>query len=130
MIMTSIASAPAKMSIKLIDSKPYCFKEFGWNYEKETRLVLKFDEDLADRFTRVAVPFDYPLHFLDKSISEYVWQGPWFNPDKMPEAKAAGHSLSEAHESLYIGKVKMRSVCDSCPERDKGTCKCPYQGQR
>ena len=115
---------------QLMDKKPYCFKEFGWNYERETRLVLKFDEDLADRYKRVAVTFDYPLQFLDNSFSTYVWQGPWFGPNNMPESKASGHSLSEARPSLYKGKVKMRSVCDSCPEQDKKNCKCPFKGQR
>lgn len=111
-------------------SKPYCFKEFGWNYERETRLVLKFDEDLADQYSRVAVPFDDPLNFLEDNFPKYVWQGPWFSQEHIPDDKAAGHSLSEAQESLYKGKVKMRSVCDSCPERGKDTCKCPHQGER
>lgn len=113
----------------LMGKKPYCFKEFGWNYEKETRLVLKFDEDLADRFKRVAVTFDYPLQIIDKSFSKLVWQGPWFKQDST-EATAAGHRLSEAQPSNYIGKVRMRSVCDSCSEQDKKNCKCPYKGQR
>ena len=114
---------------QLMSTKPYCFKEFGWNYEKETRLVLKFDEDLADIYPRVAVPFDYPLNIINSHFSEYVCQGPWFNPGK-PLDKAAGHSISEAQTSRYIGKVKMRSVCDACTEQEKKNCNCPFQGQR
>ena len=56
----------------LMDRKPYCFKEFGWNYEKETRIVLKFDEDLADRFKRVAVAFDSPARSLLQHFSKNV----------------------------------------------------------
>jgi hypothetical protein len=115
---------------QLMKQSPYLFKEFGWNYERETRLVLEFDEDLADRFSRVAVPFDHPLNILDVSFSELVMQGPWFSPDTMPESKAAGHSLSEAKKSRYRGAVNMRSVCDSCPKQSSYNCKCPYRGQR
>jgi hypothetical protein len=122
--------SPRTNVVQLMNRKPYCFKEFGWNYEKETRLVLKFNENLADRFKRVAVDFDAPLRSLLQRFSKNVWQGPWYRPDKMPEAKAAGHSLSEVQPSNYIGKVRMRSVCDSCPELDKMNCKCPYKEQR
>lgn len=115
---------------QLMCTKPYCFKEFGWNYEKETRLVLKFDEDLANRYPRVAVPFDYPLNIINKDFSKYVCRGPWFNPQNMPNNKAAGHSIIEAQPSRYIGKVKMRSVCDACTEQDKKNCKCPFKEQR
>ena len=115
---------------QLMKGWPYLFKEFGWNYERETRLVLEFDEDLADRYKRVAVPFDYPLHIIDVSFSKLVMQGPWDSSKEMLETNAAGHSLSEAKQSRYKGLVKMRSVCDSCPEQDKETCKCKYKGQR
>ena len=115
---------------KFMGQKPYLFKEFGWNYEKETRLVLEFNEELADLYRRVAVTFDKPLSAVDASFSELVTQGPWFTPETMPDEKAAGHSLSEAKPSRYKGLVKMRSVCDCCPERDRDSCKCLYRGQR
>ena len=115
---------------KFMAQQPYLFKEFGWNYEKETRLVLEFEEDLADLYKRVAVTFDNPLEAVDAMFPKLVTQGPWFTPSTMPGEKAAGHSLSEAKQSRYNGVVKMRSVCDSCPERDSNACKCPYKGQR
>ena len=114
----------------LKESKPYLFKDGGWNYESEVRLILKFEEDLATRFNRVAVPFDGPLDYLDKNFRKYVWQGPWFTPGTMPKDKAGGHSLSEARRSRYKSKVNMRSVCDTCPAQDKAECKCPFRGQR
>ncbi len=115
---------------RLMEEQPYLFKEYGWNYERETRLVLVFDEDVADQYKRVAVPFDKPYEMILKDFSYYVMQGPWHNSETMPLSKAAGHSLSEASPSFYNGFVKMRSVCDSCPEQNKATCNCPYQGQR
>ena len=115
---------------KFMAQQPYLFKEFGWNYEKETRLVLEFEEDLADLYKRVAVTFDNPLEVVNAMFPKLVTQGPWFTPSKMPGEKAAGHNLSEAKPSRYNGVVKMRSVCDSCPERDSNACKCPYKGQR
>ena len=109
----------------------YMFKEAGWNYESETRLVLEFDEDLADRYRRVAIPFDEPLDNLDKFFNSEVMYGPWFDRDKVPEKTAAGHRLDEACESYYWGKVNMRSVCDDCPKHNKNNaCNCPYEGQR
>ena len=109
----------------------YMFKEFGWNYESETRLVLKFDENLADRFTRVAIPFDKPLDYLEKEFKIHVWRGPWFNPKEPLDTTAAGHRLDEASKSYYRGKLKMRSVCDNCPKKnDDVACQCKYKRQR
>ena len=113
----------------LMRKYPYLFKKSGWQYEKEVRLVLEFEKDMADRFKRVAVPFDEPLNIVDIAFSKYVTKGPWFTPETMPKTKAAGHSLSEANQSTYIGFVKMRSVCDDC-EQNGDACKCPFQGQR
>ena len=115
---------------RFMENQPWLFKEIGWSYEKETRLVLVFDEDLADRYQRVAVPFDRPFEWLLDHFSEHVMRGPWFDEKKMPKSKAAGHSLSEARPSRYHGLVRMRSVCDTCPEQNKKECKCPYKGQR
>lgn len=115
---------------RLMEEHPYLFKEFGWNYEKETRLVLVFDDEIANQYKRVAVPFDKPFEMIIKDFSNYVMHGPWHNLETMPQSKAAGHSLSEASPSFYNGLVKMRSVCDSCPKQNKATCNCPYRGQR
>ena len=109
--------------------RPYLFKEYGWNYEREVRLVLEFDEDIADRYKRVAVPFDKPYDVICSNFPHYVMQGPWYNPETTPKQKAGNHSLSEATPSIYKGLVKMRSVCDSCP-KEKDDCNCPYRGQR
>lgn len=108
----------------------YMFKEAGWNYESETRLVLEFDEDLADRYKRVAIPFDGPLDNLDNYFSSEVMLGPWFNPDNMPDTPAAGHRFDEARESDYRGKLNMRSVCDDCPKLNSDECECEFKGQR
>ena len=109
--------------------EPYMFKEAGWNYESETRLVLKFKEELAVQYSRVAIPFDGPLDNLDEHFSTEVIRGPWFTPGKdLP--KAAGHSLEDAGLSVYTEKVKMRSVCDNCPELNSDNCKCKFKGQR
>lgn len=108
----------------------YMFKEAGWNYESEVRLVLEFDEDLADRYQRVAIPFDDPLDNLDDYFNNEVMYGPWFNPGKPVETTAAGHRLEEACPSYYWGKVNMRSVCDGCPEIDNDKCKCEFKQQR
>ena len=108
----------------------YMFKEAGWNYESEVRLVLEFDEDLADRYQRVAIPFDAPLDNLDDYFNNEVMYGPWFNPGKPIEDTAAGHRLEEAAKSHYWGIVNMRSVCDDCPEIDSGKCICEFKQQR
>ena len=109
--------------------EPYMFKEAGWNYESETRLVLKFKEELSDQYKRVAIPFDGPLDNLDKFFSTDVIRGPWFTPTHdLP--KAAGHSLEDARSSDYMERVKMRSVCDNCPDLNSDNCKCKYKGQR
>ena len=109
---------------------PYLYKEVGWNYESETRIILKFDKDLADTYKRVAVPFDDPLNYLDKYFEIYVWQSPWISDNK-PTTKAAGHSFDEAQESRYKGKINMRSVCDTCSKRDNDNeCKCQFKNQR
>jgi len=111
--------------------QPYMFKEYGWNYEKEVRLVIVFDKDVADQYKRVAVAFDGPYKdMVNKNYPKHVMQGPWYNDEKSPEALAAGHSLSEATPSRYKGLVKMRSVCDGCKQEDKKKCNCPFQGQR
>ena len=111
----------------------YMFKEAGWNYESETRLVLEFDEDLADRYKRVAIPFDGPLDNLDNYFSDDVMLGPWFNPNDSIdpiEQTAAGHKVDEACNSYYWGKVNMRSVCDNCPKLNSDECECKFKGQR
>ena len=109
--------------------RPYLFKESGWNYETEVRRVLVFDEDVADQYKRVAVPFDKPFLNLIKYFNDHVTQGPWYN-DKSPKEEAAGRLLSEAKPSRYKGLVKMRSVCDSCKQEKKNKCKCPFKEQR
>ena len=114
---------------KFMDDWQYCFKEYGWSYEREVRLVLVFEDDLADHFKRIAVTFDKPLGTVEKYFSRYVMYGPWFG-SVMPKTKAAGHSLSEAKPSRYHGLVKMRSVCDVCPQQNKNDCICPFRGQR
>lgn len=115
---------------KFMKERKYFFKGFGWNYEREVRLVLVFDEDLAERYNRVAVTFDKPLATINNDFSRYVMRGPWFNEKTMPKTKAAGHSLSEAQPSGYDGLVRMRSVCDVCPEQKRDECTCPNRGQR
>lgn len=117
--------------VERMREKPYMFKEAGWSYENETRLVLVFDEDLADTYRRVAVDFDGPYKdMVNKNFPKHVMQGPWYNDEKSPAALAAGHSLSEATQSRYKGLVKMRSVCDGCKQEDKKKCNCPFQGLR
>lgn len=108
---------------------PYMFKEAGWNYESETRLVLKFKDELADQYKRVAIPFDGPLNNLEKYFNSEVKRGPWFTP-KPNSLKAGGHSLEDACSSDYTEKVKMRSVCDTCPELNSDNCQCQFKGQR
>ena len=115
---------------KFMEERQYFFKEYGWNYEREVRLVLVFEEDLADQFKRVAVPFDGPLSWVLNDFSRYVMQGPWFNERTAPTTTAAGHRLNEAAPSRYSGLVKMRSVCDVCLDQIKENCVCPYRGQR
>ena len=117
---------------RFMEERQYYFKEFGWNYEREVRLILVFDEDVADRYKRVAVPFDKPLATVAKHFSRDVMHGPWLNEKSVPEKKAAGHSLGEARPSRYNGLVKMRSVCDVCPkqEQNEEECTCPFRGQR
>ena len=111
--------------------RPYLFKEYGWNYEKEVRLVIVFDKDVADQYKRVAVAFDGPYKdMVNKNFPKHVMQGPWYNDEKSTAALAAGHSLSEATPSRYKGLVKMRSVCDNCELKGTDQCKCPFQGQR
>ena len=107
---------------------PYMFKEAGWNYESETRLVLIFKKDLADKYQRVAIPFDEPFNTLDQNFGIHVWRGPWF--ETIPDEKAAGHSLDEALASDYEEKIKMRSACDACEDWGTVNCKCRYKGQR
>ena len=108
----------------------YCFKEYGWSYEREVRLVLVFEDDFADHFKRIAVTFDKPLAMVAKNFPQYVMHGPWFGNSAIPRTKAAGHSLSEATPSRYNELVKMRSVCDVCPQQNKKDCICPFRGQR
>ncbi len=114
----------------LMKKQSYLFKRYGWNYEREVRLVLIFDKDLADDFKRVAVPFDKPFKAIERQFSKDVMKGPWFNPSTMPKFKAHGHSLRDAASSVYSGLVKMRSVCDACPKENKDDCHCPYKGHR
>ena len=114
---------------KFKEEYPYLVKEDGWSYEREARLILKFNEDLSDQYKRVAVPFDRPFEMIDNDFYKYVTRGPWFAPGKITD-KASEHSLSEAMNSRYQGLVKMRSVCDSCPDQDKQTCQCKFKGQR
>lgn len=115
--------------VKRMEKMPYLFKEYGWSYERETRIVLIFNEPMADRYSRIAVEFDGPINNLEKNFNEYVTRGPWYSEEKSPKTLANGHSLSEAKMSRYQDKVKMRSVCDLCAA-DIKTCKCPFKGQR
>ena len=91
--------------VERMKEKPYLFKEAGWSYENETRLVLLFDADLADNYRRVAVDFDGPLDWLEKNF------------------------LSEAKPSRYQGKINMRSMCDFCGQA-KDKCKCPFKPEK
>lgn len=109
--------------------QPYLFKEYGWDYEREVRLVLIFNEDLADQYKRVAVTFDAPFNDMVKNFTKYVKQGPWYG-DKSPKTLVAGHALSEAKPSDFKGFVKMRSVCHCCPNEKKDHCDCPFKDQR
>ena len=109
----------------------YMFKETGWQYENETRLVLLFKTDLADRFTHVAVEFDGPYSELEKKFKTSVTQGPWFSETfTATQIPAGSHFLSEARKSVYWGTLNMRSVCDSCGAENKARCTCPFRGQR
>ena len=115
---------------KWMAETPYMFKEFGWDYEREVRLVLVFDEDMADQYKKVAVTFDGPYNTLLKNFEDHVTRGPWFDEKKSPKKKAGGHTLREAKKSRFHGVVKMRSVCDNCELKGTNQCKCPFQGQR
>lgn len=113
--------------VERMKEKPYMFKEVGWSYENETRIVLLFDESLADTYKRVAVDFDGPLDWLSKNFAEDVTRGPWYDENSpLVQDKAGGHSLSEAKPSRYFGKIKMRSMCDFCSQNDKSKCDCPF----
>lgn len=113
--------------VERMREKPYMFKEAGWSYENETRLVLVFDEDLADTYRRVAVDFDGPLDWLDKNFAKDVTQGPWYDENSpLVKDKAGDHSLGEAKPSRYYGKINMRSMCDFCGQA-KDNCQCPFK---
>ena len=117
--------------VERMKEKPYLFKEAGWSYENETRLVLIFEKDLADIYRRVAVDFDGPLDWLSKNFAKDVTRGPWYDESSpLVQYKADGHSLDEAKPSRYQGKISMRSVCDSCPQENKEACNCPFREQR
>ena len=109
--------------------QPYLFKEYGWDYEREVRLVLVCSENLADQYKRLAVMFDEPFRDLVKNFTKNVKQGPWYG-EKSPETKICGHTLSEAKPSDFKGFVKMRSVCSCCPNEKKDHCDCPFKDQR
>ena len=117
--------------VERMKEKPYMFKEVGWSYENETRLVLLFDEDLADTYRRVAVDFDEPLDWLSKHFADDVTKGPWYDETSpLVQDKADGHSLGEAKPSRYDGKIQMRSMCDFCEQKDKSKCNCPFMKQK
>ena len=109
--------------------QPYLFKEYGWDYEREVRLVLVCNENLADQYKRLAVTFDEPFNDLVKHFTQYVKQGPWYG-ENSPKTKVGGHTLSEANPSDFKGFVKMRSVCSCCPNEKRADCDCPFKDQR
>ena len=104
------------------------FKDSGWSHERETRLALIFEGMKENKYTRIAVDFDGPFGVVDEHFSEQVVRGPWYKDEKF--IKVAGHTINECHESLYSDKLRMRSVCNVCPEKNSKNCKCPFKGQR
>ena len=114
-----------------MDKQPYLFKDYGWAYERETRIVMIFNKPLAKEYKRIAVEFDGPINFLKKNFSKYVTCGPWYDENyPLVQPLADGLSIKKANQSRYQSLVKMRSVCDSCKQEDKAKCNCPFKGQR
>lgn len=132
---THIITEPKDWRQQMLDGKlrdvAFMFKETGWSYECETRLVLVFKHGHADKYFRMAVPFEKPYASLEKDFACAVTQGPWYSPEcEETRRLAGGHSLAQAQPSVYQGKLNMRSVCQTCQQKNREKCNCPFKNQR
>lgn len=103
------------------------FKKRGWSYESEVRLIVQFDEVAKmRRYKKIAVVFDSVYdEMLDVQRQKgcSLMYGPWYKKGKCKLPKIKGISIS--CNSSFTGELRMRSVCDDCPNKDNfENCNC------
>ena len=108
------------------------FKKRGWAYEREVRLIVRFDDAAkVSRYGKIALPFDSVYEAMlnaqqtavrEKSEEKKsVMLGPWSTKetklDGIDGIRSPGHSSFE-------GELRMRSNCDACDLYGKKDCQC------
>ena len=100
------------------------FKKRGWAYEREVRLIVRFDDiALTDRYKRIALPFDSLYDALLTEVKKNILSGPWEMSPAVSQNIEDMINLADIDRSSFYGELNMRSSCDECPAYKK--CSCP-----
>lgn len=127
------------------------FKNRGWAYERETRLVVEFekapaeiDEPIYVDFTNVLKVLRTPKSSSGQSSNRNILLGPWFDETLLDDRDGKSATISDSsflksildcnNLSSYKGELRMSTKSKYCnqmdSERQTGkSCDCPYNDQ-
>ena len=101
------------------------FKKRGWAYEREVRLIVRFnDAAITEKHKIIALPFDSLYDAMLADAHTNVMTGPWYDERESQLTDISG--IKNPSHSSFEGELKMRSNCDWCEIRKNGKeCNCP-----
>ena len=82
-------------------------KDMAWAYEKEVRVKTQFDNSVG--FERVAIKM--PDYVVESMV---ITPSPLFEGDLMDRLEKEIRHQMRTSASKFVGKLKIRSACDSC----------------
>lgn len=107
------------------------FKQRGWAYEHEVRLVVQFAKGVKIPYQKLALDFTDLFDSLKADLKKNVLLGPSVKKSRLKAIK--GIRISECDTSVFSGQLHMRTVCDWCheisDEKFKG-CTCRWNATR
>ena len=97
------------------------FKQRGWAYEHEVRLVVQFAKGVKIPYQKLALDFTNLFDSLKTDLKKNVLLGPSVKKSQLKAIK--GIPISECDTSVFSGQLHMRTVCDWCGVIDAEKCK-------
>ena len=82
-------------------------KDMAWSYEKEVRVKVQFDNSVG--FERVAIKM--PDYVIESMV---ITPSPLFEGNLMDRIENEIKRQMKTSTSKFVGKLKIRSACDSC----------------
>ena len=98
----------------------------GWNYERETRLLLKLKNCVVPGLAYISIDFSAAVDFRKSSFNVCpVVLGPWAKPGKLEELKLRGLKVGKSAFTGYLDNLK--TICSKCEDVCRKKCKCKHK---